>query len=67
MIRVRYNDGTEEEYKTIKEAEFIISANLFVSQGQVVPQEVVEVMGATTDGVSVERVLSIKLGALELA
>lgn len=67
MIRVTYNDGSIQEYKTIKEAQFMISTALFASQGQIIPTEAVEVMGVTTGGVSVERVLNIKLGVVELA
>lgn len=66
MIRVRYNDGTVEEYKSLSDAKFKISTMLFASQGATLPEEAVEVMGVTTGGVSVERVLDIRLGVVEL-
>jgi hypothetical protein len=66
MIRVRYNDGSVGEYKSIKEAQFLISTVLFASNGAIIPEEAVEVMGHTISGVSVERVLNIRLGVVEL-
>ena len=66
MIRVRYNDGRVEEYKDLDNAKFMIATQLFASQGYILPEEAVEVMGVTTGGVSVERVLNIRLGVVEL-
>lgn len=66
MVRVSYNDGRVLEYKSINEAQLMIATELFTSNGAVVPEEAVEVMSVAADGVSVERVLNIKMGAVEL-
>lgn len=66
MILVRFNDGSVGEYKSLGQAKFMVATALFGSQGKLLPIEAVEVIGVTTGGVSVERVLNIRIGAVEL-
>lgn len=66
MVRITYNNGHVVEYGSIKEAQFMIAAVLFASNGAVVPDEAVEVMCVTESGASLERVLNIRMGAVEL-
>jgi hypothetical protein len=66
MIRVKYNNEEWKEYSSIALAKFGILTELFASRGGVIPVEAVDVFGTTTGGVTVERPLTIKLGAVEL-
>lgn len=65
MIRVRYSNSDVKEYKDVELANFMALNVLFATQGGIIPTEAVEVMGHTTAGVSVERVLQIKLGVID--
>lgn len=65
MIRIRYSDDSIKEYKSLDVANFMVLNTLFSSGGRVAPIEAVEVMGVTTSGATVERMLKIKLGAIE--
>lgn len=66
MIRVRYSNGLQEEYETIGEAKFMITAVLFASSGTIMPKEAIEVIPLPDQGVEVEKVLTIRLGIVEL-
>lgn len=65
MIRIRYSNYHEVEYKSMDHAKFMITNILFTFSGKIFPVEAVEVMGTTVSGVSVERDLKIKLGVVE--
>ncbi len=66
MYRVRYSNGYSEEYPSMDEAKFMISSVLFASSGNIVPTEAVEVITLPDQDVEVERVLTIRLGVVEL-
>jgi hypothetical protein len=66
MIRVRYSNGQVEEYKSAGDAKLMITTILFATHGSILPVEAIEVLGVTTAGVSVEKVLNIRLGVVEL-
>ncbi len=65
MIRIRYSNDEVKEYRTIGLAKFMVINEMFASRGGIIPVEAWEVMGVTTGGVTVERDLAIKLGAVE--
>jgi len=65
MIRVRYSNLEVVEYSDVELANFMAINTLFATHGYIEPIEAVEVMGHTSGGVSVERVLSIKLGFIQ--
>lgn len=66
MIRVKYNTDEWKEYPNATLAKFGMLTEMFESKGKVYPVEAVDVFGTTTGGVTVERPLTIKLGAVEL-
>lgn len=65
MIRVRYSDDHVSEYKNVDIANFFALNTMFSSSGRIIPLEAVEVMGVTSSGATVERLLNIKLGVIE--
>lgn len=65
MIKITYSNDEVQEYPTVSIAKFMVLNHLFSSQGQVYPVEAVDVFGATTHGVIVERPLKIRLGAVD--
>lgn len=65
MIRVKYSNDSVQEYSSVELAKFMVSSILFASLGTVYPIEATEVFGVTTGGVSVEKDLKIKWGAVE--
>lgn len=65
MIKIRYSNDEVQEYPTVNIAKFMVLNHLFSSRGQVFPVEAVDVWGATTAGVFVERPLKIRLGAVD--
>jgi len=65
MIRIRYSDNNIGEYKNVDVANFMALNTMFSTSGKIIPIEAVEVIGVTTGGVSVERILKIKLGVIE--
>lgn len=62
MIKVTYSDNDIQEYKNLGIARMKIMENLHLSQGFIKPVWVTNILGATTDGISVEMDLEFKYG-----
>jgi hypothetical protein len=65
MIRVRYSNDHVAEYSSLALAKFMVMSVLFASRGEVLPVEATEVWGFTTNGVTVEKDLKIRMGVVE--